>query len=312
MKQLQPGIPWADDVLRAASVLYDAGAKSVWLIGSRARDQALDRLSDFDLCVEGLPEGTAIARRAARELWGKVDIIRLESARADIRWFFLRERVFVPWAFLESRASPLRSYLHYSLARKRILAVTKLISKISPRSVIDFGCGNGELLAELVANGQLERLTGVDYSRKALENARQKITRAAGGRWDQAVELHEGLITCRDPRYLGHDVVTAIEVIEHLEAPQLAALVGVMFDFVHPKRIVITTPNADFNAVWFSSGSRRRRHPDHRFEWSRKVFGEWSMGVAATNGYNVDFAPVGSESVKWGPPTQLAVFDRLD
>jgi hypothetical protein len=52
------------------------------------------------------------------------------------------------------------------------------------------------------------------------------------------------------------------------------------------------------------------RHGDHRFEWTRAEFRDWARGVAASNGYTVEFRAVGDEDAKLGPPTQMAVFDR--
>ena len=60
MKELLGSEYWVADVRRAAAILYDAGAAAVWLFGSRAGARAADRLSDFDLAVEGLPNGVGV------------------------------------------------------------------------------------------------------------------------------------------------------------------------------------------------------------------------------------------------------------
>jgi hypothetical protein len=52
------------------------------------------------------------------------------------------------------------------------------------------------------------------------------------------------------------------------------------------------------------------RHADHRFEWTRSQFRQWSDGVADRHGYAVEHLPVGPEDPEVGPPTQLAVFTR--
>jgi SAM-dependent methyltransferase len=312
VRELQPGVPWADAVSRAAAVLYDAGATAVWVFGSRAGGRAADRLSDVDLGVEGLPDGTGAIDRAARELRGKVDIVRLESATPDLRWAIVHNRMFVPWVAHTGGGSPSRPPLPDSLAGARTRAVAQLIRDIAPRSVIDFGCGVGWLLAELAADERFERLTGVDFDLDSLAAARRRIGRASGPGWDKKVEVREGLVTHRDPVFLGHDAAAAIEVIEHLEPPQLDAFVGVLFEFVRPARAVLTTPNAEYNVVWFRRRPHGHRHPDHRFEWSRTEFIKWAKGVATAHGYEVRVEPVGTIHPAWGPPTQLAVFDRRD
>jgi hypothetical protein len=54
------------------------------------------------------------------------------------------------------------------------------------------------------------------------------------------------------------------------------------------------------------------RHTDHRFEWTRAQFGEWSAEVAEQYGYTVTMRPVGDEDPAVGAPTQLAVFTRTE
>jgi hypothetical protein len=53
-----------------------------------------------------------------------------------------------------------------------------------------------------------------------------------------------------------------------------------------------------------------RRHPDHRFEWTRAQFQAWAGDVATRFGYRVRFAPVGMDDPTVGPPTQMAVLTR--
>ena len=54
------------------------------------------------------------------------------------------------------------------------------------------------------------------------------------------------------------------------------------------------------------------RHRDHRFEWTRAEFASWAQRVAEQRGYTVRFLPVGADDPEVGPPTQMAVFTRLD
>lgn len=311
MKELLGSNHWASDVRRAAAILYAAGATAVWLFGSRAGARAADRLSDFDLAVEGLPSGANVILQAAHELRGKVDIVRLESATPALRWGISQSRILVPQvAYSEASPRP-RPLLPDSLAGVRTRAVAQLIRDVAPYSVIDFGCGHGWLLAELAVDAEIERLTGVDFDDRSIVEARRRIGRALGPRGITKVNLLEGIFTHGDPRFLGHDAAAAVEVIEHLEPPQLDAFVGVLFGYIRPLRIVITTPNAEYNVVWYTRRPHDRRHPDHRFEWSRDEFAEWAVKVGALFGYGTHIEPLGSIHPAWGPPTQIAVFDRV-
>jgi hypothetical protein len=99
-------------------------------------------------------------------------------------------------------------------------------------------------------------------------------------------------------------------VIEHLDPPRLAAFERVLFECAKPKTVVITTPNREYNVKWETLPAGKFRHRDHRFEWSRTEFREWSNRMAARFGYNVRFLPVGPEDSLVGPPTQMVVFER--
>lgn len=313
MRELHDGTPWASDVRRAAAILYDAGARAVWLFGSRAGVKAADRLSDFDLAVEGLPNGAGAIDQASRELRGKVDIVRVESATPDLRWGIAHRRILVPQvALADAAAYRSRPPLPDSLAGMRTRAAAELIREIGARSVIDFGCGHGWLLAELVGDAGIERLTGVDFSPDAITATRHRIARASGPGGDKKTKLQEGIFTHRDPCFLDHDAATALEVIEHLDAPQLEAFAAVIFDYVRPARTILTTPNAEYNVLWLTRRPRGHRHPDHRFEWSRAEFAEWASGIATAHRYKFRIEPVGSVHAIWGPPTQLAVFDQIE
>lgn len=54
------------------------------------------------------------------------------------------------------------------------------------------------------------------------------------------------------------------------------------------------------------------RHPDHRFEWSRSEFTDWSERVAETHGYTVERRGIGEVDETLGAPTQMAIFTRQE
>ena len=77
-----------------------------------------------------------------------------------------------------------------------------------------------------------------------------------------------------------------------------------------PATLVVTTPNVEYNVRFETLKPGRFRHTDHRFEWTRAQFQEWSAAAARRYGYGVRFLPVGPDDPEVGPPTQLAVFER--
>ena len=99
-------------------------------------------------------------------------------------------------------------------------------------------------------------------------------------------------------------------MIEHLDPPRLWAAEQNVFASARPATVVVTTPNAEYNAMWETLPAGQFRHPDHRFEWSRAEFAAWANGVCERHGYTVRYLPVGPEDPGVGPPTQMAVFGR--
>ena len=102
-----------------------------------------------------------------------------------------------------------------------------------------------------------------------------------------------------------------MEVIEHLDPDRLSALEASVFGDAVPRRVLVTTPNAEYNAVWDSLPAGAFRHADHRFEWTRPQFQSWAERVAGQYGYHVTFDGIGdTDPAGRGTPTQLAHFSR--
>ena len=102
-----------------------------------------------------------------------------------------------------------------------------------------------------------------------------------------------------------------VEVIEHLDADRLGSLAASVFGAALPTNVLVTTPNAEYNAHYGLEVGQLRHH-DHRFEWTRAEFAAWSAGVAAKHGYRVELRGIGEPDEGLGTPTQLALFTRED
>jgi len=110
----------------------------------------------------------------------------------------------------------------------------------------------------------------------------------------------------------GFDAAVLMEVVEHIDPPRLAALGRVVFGHARPGTVVMTTPNVEYNVRYPGLPAGSMRHRDHRFEWTRAQFRSWADAVAAEHGYTVRYLPVGPDDPEVGPPTQLAVFTRVE
>ena len=197
-----------------------------------------------------------------------------------------------------------------SLRDQRLGTVQAVLKASGARRVLDLGCGAGALLKRLLRE-DYELIVGVDVSVRALEAAARRLKLDdMHDAQRRRIELRHSPLTYRDKRLAGFDAAALVEVIEHLDAPRLAAAEQNVFGCARPGTVVVTTPNAEYNVRWETLPAGQMRHPDHRFEWTRAQFAAWTGAVAERYRYTVEHLPVGPEDPQVGPPTQMAVFSR--
>ena len=196
------------------------------------------------------------------------------------------------------------------LSQERIGAVLAAFRSARARRAVDLGCGEGRLLRALFEDRNFEEIVGMDVSHRMIEVASRRL-RLDGlpDNQRERIRLFQGSLTYRDRRLSGFDAAAVVEVIEHLDPPRLAAFERVLFEFARPRTVALTTPNAEYNALFGSLPAGRFRHRDHRFEWTREEFRAWAEGVCGRFGYGVRFLPVGPENPQSGSPTQMGVFE---
>ncbi|MEU7938022.1 3' terminal RNA ribose 2'-O-methyltransferase Hen1 [Microbispora bryophytorum] len=191
-------------------------------------------------------------------------------------------------------------------------AVVAVLREVGARTVLDLGCGSGQLLSALLADPAFAKVAGMDVSARALAMADRRLrTDRMPDAKRARLELFQGSLTYTDARLAGYDAAVLMEVVEHVDPPRLPALERVVFGTARPAHVIVTTPNVEHN-VRYELLAGARRHPDHRFEWSRAEFARWVAGVCETYGYAADVRPVGEDDPEVGPPTQMAVFSRRE
>lgn len=200
-----------------------------------------------------------------------------------------------------------------SLNEQRLGAVVAALKSADARSVLDLGCGEGNLLRVLMKDRTFERLVGVDASHRALEVAARRLRLdRLPERQAERITLIHGALTYRDRRLEGFDAGALVEVIEHVDLDRLPALERILFECTRPLTVVVSTPNVEYNVLFENLQAGKLRHRDHRFEWTRDEFAAWCDRCSERWGYAVRRLPVGPGHEVHGAPTQMAVFTRGD
>ena len=199
-----------------------------------------------------------------------------------------------------------------SLHEQRLGAVVAALKASGARRILDLGCGEGRLLAALLQETDAPELVGMDVSHTALVRARDRLRLDRLPPLQAArLTLFQGSLAYRDERLAKFDAAAVVEVIEHLDPPRLAAFERVLFEFARPGLVALTTPNVEYNVRWPTLPAGRFRHRDHRFEWTRAEFRAWTESISNRFGYRARLLPIGPEDAEVGPPSQMAVFDRV-
>lgn len=195
------------------------------------------------------------------------------------------------------------------LHETRMTTVIDALLTARAGSVLDLGCGEGELMVRLAALPQFSRIVGVDISASALQAARHVLGLdlfASPSR----IQLAQASFTDEDACRTGFDAAVLLETLEHVDPGRLSRVERAVFNGYRPRTVLITTPNQEYNAV-YGVATGQRRHPGHCFEWDRTKFRHWACGVAARNGYSVAFRDIGDMHPTRGAPTQMATFTHF-
>jgi len=198
------------------------------------------------------------------------------------------------------------------LAEERRGAVLAAVRAAGARTIGDFGCGEGALIKDLLAQPAIDRIVATDVSAGALQAAGRRLRLDTMPERQRArLQVFQSALTYRDDRLAGLDAAILMEVIEHVDPSRLEALGRAVFGYAAPQTVIVTTPNAEYNVRFATLPAGAMRHRDHRFEWTRSQFAAWTGDIGASYGYHVRHLPVGAEDPQVGSPTQLAIFSKL-
>jgi 3' terminal RNA ribose 2'-O-methyltransferase Hen1 len=265
-----------------------------WLAGHPAKNVIARRY---------LAHNRALATRALGELAAAERLAEVEDAPASDS-----VDASPPFAVDEDAQLP-EPVRRMPLMQVRRRAVLAALAETAAARVLDLGCGSGALLADLVRDRRHTEIVGVDVSPHVLAMAERRLgLDRLPPRQRERIRLWQSALTYTDDRLVGFDAAVLMEVIEHVDPPRLPAVAASVFGHARPARVIVTTPNVEYN-VRFATMTTPLRHTDHRFEWTRAEFAAWCDRVADRYGYRVEIRGVGADDPQVGPPTQMGVFD---
>ncbi len=189
---------------------------------------------------------------------------------------------------------------------ERLDTVVRHLLACGARSVLDLGCGEGELLQRLAGHAQFDRLLGIDIDHGALEAARRALGLGLpGGRG--RLQVRHGSFAAAEAGLSGFDAAALVETIEHIDPRHLSRVEEAIFCRMQPRTVLVTTPNQEYNEL-HDLAPGQLRHPGHWFEWTRAKFRKWARGIASRQAYQVDFFDIGPCDALRGSSTQMARF----
>lgn len=199
-----------------------------------------------------------------------------------------------------------------TLHNTRINLVAEKLAECGAKKVLDLGCGEGKLIRQLLKDKQFTEIVGTDVCYNELLKAKKRLNYdEMPPKQQQRITLFQSSLTYIDKRFKGFDAAALVEVIEHLDLNRLRAFERVVFEFARPQNVILTTPNQEYNVVWESLPADKMRHNDHRFEWTRQEFADWTNIISEKFGYTVAISGIGEEVKNVGTPSQMAVFSRI-
>ena len=187
-----------------------------------------------------------------------------ELAVAFVRGRLGIEGDFTPEELIElGRAKELRLHkFKRNTELPRVKKVLGILQALSPASLLDIGSGRGTFLWPLLDAFPHLQITAIDASEQRVSDI--NAVRLGGVANLRALQMDATVIALEDGSV---DVVTALEVLEHLPKPSLAAAeaIRVARNFVvasvpskeddNPEHIQLFT-RASFEQLWLAAGAR--------------------------------------------------------
>ncbi len=165
-------------------------------------------------------------------------------------------------------------------------------------NIFDFGCGEGDYVSKFAKH--VPTYFATDKDEEALDSVRRIINKKV---LDNVVIINEG----GEPQ--GDYQLLCTEVVEHNEPEEAAKIIKDNMSKENCKRVIITTPNKEFNK-FYKMEEDETRHVDHKFEYTKEEFENYIETAVVSEGWKAEYFKVG-DIVDGICTTQGCVLERL-
>lgn len=171
------------------------------------------------------------------------------------------------------------------------------------KSILDIGCGEGFYAIPFA--GKIESsYYAVDLNEELLETVKRKAAARQVDNIATFASTDRFLETYNGERV---DVIMT-EVVEHMPEQEAAALIRQLCSSVDFDRLIVTTPNADFNRFY---ELEELRHDDHKWEMGEAAFRQWFAETVKDMRMDCEFVAIG-DSVDGIRTTQGVIVRRKE
>lgn len=171
--------------------------------------------------------------------------------------------------------------------------------------VIDYGCGEGRYIKPIIKRiDKNNRYIGFDIDVDVAKKAKRTLSRIDNDKHNHIVvdniDDFIGIVN-----NAGEFNIVLSEVVEHIDYVESVDLINTILKWLKPNKLIITTPNSDFNKFYYMDDGEFR-HDDHKFELTSVEFDDYITKINH-NGYDFMKHNVG-DIVENITPTQAVVF----
>lgn len=174
-----------------------------------------------------------------------------------------------------------------TLHQKRHNMVLEKIIKYTPTTMLDIGAASGQMYEFLRLHppfmNQAISYTGLEVSFSRVQKNRNKFKKDKNANFICTDVLYPSV----DESLYLPDMMTAIEIIEHMHEDKRKRLIELVLNLYVPKYFILTTPNVDYNKN-YNIPDGQYRIKSHKIEYNKEQF-EKEVVIPLSKKYNVEY-----------------------